>query len=67
MAKNAGCASYVEYSFKEKQRFDYTPKDCETFWGAVAKHVVPLMRRDFSEDEIRAILIDNPRRLLTFA
>ena len=45
MAKNAGCDSYVEYAFKEKQRFDYTPKDCEMFWGAVAKHVVPLMRR----------------------
>lgn len=45
LAKNAGCPSYVEYAFKEKQRFDYAPKDCETFWNAVAKHVVPLMRR----------------------
>lgn len=45
LAKNAGCASYVEYAFKEKQRFDYAPRDCETFWNAVAKHVVPLMRR----------------------
>jgi oligoendopeptidase F len=45
LATNAGCASYVEFAFKEKQRFDYAPKDCETFWNAVAKHVVPLMRR----------------------
>ncbi|MFN7021895.1 MAG: M3 family oligoendopeptidase [Phycisphaerales bacterium] len=45
MARNAGCADFVEYAFKEKQRFDYTPKDCERFWEAAAKHVVPLMRR----------------------
>lgn len=45
LAKNAGCATYVEYAFKEKQRFDYTPKDCETFWNAVEKHVTPLIRR----------------------
>ncbi len=60
MARNAGCASYVEYSFKEKQRFDYTPKDCETFWGAVAKHVVPLMRR-LDERRKRALGVDELR------
>ena len=36
-------------------------------YGHIFENVVPLMRRDFSADEIRAILIDNPRRLLTFA
>jgi oligoendopeptidase F len=45
MAKNAGCESYLDYAFKDKQRFDYTPKHCEEFWSAVEKHVVPLMRR----------------------
>jgi oligoendopeptidase F len=45
LARNAGCASYVEFAFKEKQRFDYTPADCRTFWDAVARHVVPLVRR----------------------
>lgn len=45
MARNAGCASYIEYAFKDKQRFDYTPADCRTFWSAVEKHVVPLMRK----------------------
>ena len=45
LAKNAGCSSYLEYAFKEKQRFDYTPAHCEEFWSAVEKHVVPLMRR----------------------
>jgi phosphotriesterase-related protein len=35
-------------------------------YGHIFENVVPLMRRDFSEDEINAILVDNPRRLLTF-
>ena len=35
-------------------------------YGHIFENVVPLMRRDFSEDEIRTILVDNPRRLLTF-
>lgn len=45
MARNAGCADFVEYAFKEKQRFDYTSRDCERYWDAAAKHVVPLVRR----------------------
>jgi phosphotriesterase-related protein len=36
-------------------------------YGHIFENVVPLMRaRDFSEAQIDAILIDNPRRLLTF-
>ena len=35
-------------------------------YGHIFENVVPLMRRDFSQSEIDAILIDNPRRLLTF-
>jgi phosphotriesterase-related protein len=35
-------------------------------YGHIFANVVPMMRRrDFSEGEIRAILVDNPRRLLT--
>lgn len=45
MARNADCPTFVEYAFKEKQRFDYTPKDCETFWSSVEKHITPLIRR----------------------
>lgn len=45
VARNAGCSDFVVYTFKEKQRFDYTPADCRTFWHAVEKHVVPLVRR----------------------
>jgi phosphotriesterase-related protein len=36
-------------------------------YGHIFANVVPLMRRrGFSEAEIQAILVDNPRRLLTF-
>ena len=37
------------------------------YGGHLFDNVVPLMRRDFSGDEIHAIVIGNPRRLLTFA
>jgi phosphotriesterase-related protein len=37
-------------------------------YGHIFRNVVPMMRRrEFSEAEIQAILVDNPRRLLTFA
>ncbi|HWO03815.1 MAG TPA: aryldialkylphosphatase, partial [Methylomirabilota bacterium] len=35
-------------------------------YGHIFANVVPMMRRrGFSEAEIQAILVDNPRRLLT--
>jgi phosphotriesterase-related protein len=37
-------------------------------YGHIFRNVVPMMRRrGFTETEIDAILVDNPRRLLTFA
>lgn len=45
LARNAGCAGYVEYAFREKERFDYTPAHCEAFWEGVERHIVPLIRR----------------------
>ncbi|HMN42073.1 MAG TPA: M3 family oligoendopeptidase [Phycisphaerales bacterium] len=57
LAHNAGCAGYAEYAFKEKQRFDYTPADCRAFWGAVEKHVVPLLRR-LDEKRARALGVE---------
>ena len=44
VAENAGLASYREYAFKAKNRFDYTPKECKDFHDAVAELVVPLAR-----------------------
>lgn len=45
IARNAGCGSYVEFVFKDKQRFDYTPAECRAFWRGAEKHVVPFMSR----------------------
>jgi oligoendopeptidase F len=45
IARNAGFANFMDYSFKAMKRFDYTPRHCEAFHEAVAKHVVPLVRR----------------------
>ena len=44
MARNAGCASFADYMFKAKHRFDYTPEHCHAFARGVAEHVTPLLR-----------------------
>jgi oligoendopeptidase F len=45
IARNAGFANYRDYIFREKNRFDYTPADCETFHASVAEKVVPALTR----------------------
>ncbi len=45
IARNAGCADYREYAFRERERFDYTPTDCLTFHDGVEQTVVPVARR----------------------
>jgi oligoendopeptidase F len=45
IAANAGFANYRDYVFREKNRFDYTPADCETYHDAVAAKVVPALTR----------------------
>ena len=47
MAKNAGFANYRDYIFRAKDRFDYTPADCEEFHAAVEQTVVPAVARRF--------------------
>ncbi|MGA3266904.1 MAG: M3 family oligoendopeptidase [Verrucomicrobiota bacterium] len=44
IARNAGFENYRDYAFRRFGRFDYTPADCETFHGAVEKHVMPIVR-----------------------
>ena len=44
MARNAGFANYLEYAFRLRGRFDYTPADCGRFHEAIAEHVVPVLR-----------------------
>lgn len=44
IARNAGCANYRDYKFREYHRFDYTPEDCKRFHTAVRDILVPLQR-----------------------
>ncbi|HEV2108087.1 MAG TPA: M3 family oligoendopeptidase, partial [Thermomicrobiales bacterium] len=47
IAHNAGLANYRDYAFRENNRFDYTPADCETFHRAVEETVVPAVARRY--------------------
>ena len=49
IALNAGCADYREYRWRELQRFDYTPQDCETFHAAIEEAVVPAATRIYDK------------------
>lgn len=44
VATNAGFANYRDYSFRARERFDYSPEDCFRFHDAVEKHIVPIGR-----------------------
>jgi len=45
LAKNAGFANFRDFQHERMHRFDYTPKDCETFHRAVEEVWVPVLRR----------------------
>lgn len=45
LGKNAGLAGFVEYAFKGKLRFDYTPEHCFDFHRACEKEVMPFCAR----------------------
>lgn len=42
-AKNAGFGTFRDYAFRERERFDYGPKECEEFHKGVEEEVVPLL------------------------
>jgi oligoendopeptidase F len=44
IAANAGFANYIDYAFRAKCRFDYTPEDCLRFHDAIELEVLPLLR-----------------------
>jgi oligoendopeptidase F len=43
-ARNAGFDNYRDYIFVKRNRFDYTPDDCEEFHRGVEDAIVPLSR-----------------------
>ena len=44
IAKNAGFKNYLEYAFRARGRFDYTPADCVKFHEAIEKEIMPVVR-----------------------
>lgn len=57
IAHNAGFANYMEYAFRSKHRFDYTPEDCARFHEAVLGSVVPAVTR-LMEHRSRVLGVD---------
>jgi oligoendopeptidase F len=49
IAKNLGLKDFVEYSFQNNLRTDYSPKDCFDFHEAAEKVVVPLYRETMEQ------------------
>jgi oligoendopeptidase F len=45
MSLNAGFKNFVEYSFKAKRRFDYTPEHCFAFHEGIEKHLMPFVAK----------------------
>jgi len=54
IARNAGFDNYLEYIFRQKCRFDYTPDDCIQFHRAIESELMPA---------VRAIQADRQRQL----
>ncbi|MEI7807167.1 MAG: M3 family oligoendopeptidase [Verrucomicrobiota bacterium] len=44
IAKNAGFDNYLEFIFRQKGRFDYTPADCVKFHDAIESEIMPAVR-----------------------
>jgi oligoendopeptidase F len=44
IAQNAGFENYLEYIFRQKGRFDYTPADCVKFHDAIESEIMPAVR-----------------------
>jgi len=44
IAKNSGYENYIDYIFKAKHRFDYTPQDCKNFHESIEKIILSLQK-----------------------
>lgn len=49
IAHNAGSATYRDYAFRERNRFDYTAADCATFHDAIEQAVIPAIERRYAQ------------------
>ena len=45
VAANADCANFIDYSWRAKYRFDYTPDDCADYADSMERLVMPVIER----------------------
>lgn len=49
IARNTGASDFLNYFFKSKGRFDYTPKDCKDFHTSIEKIILPTIREIYKK------------------
>ena len=60
IAANAGFPNYLQYAFRARGRFDYTPADCRKFHDAVEKEIMPVVRQLQAERRRRSASVAPP-------
>jgi oligoendopeptidase F len=60
IARNAGFENYRDFAFRQKCRFDYTPKNCLQFHDAVEKEIMPAVR-EIQNDRKRQLKLEKLR------
>ena len=60
IAKNAGFNNYLEFIFRQKGRFDYTPADCVKFHDAIESEIMPAVR-EIQNDRRRQLNLEKLR------
>ena len=55
IAASADCVDYRDYRWRQLQRFDHTPADCEAFHSAIEQVVVPATERIYARRRRRAL------------
>ncbi len=60
IAKNAGFKNYLEFIFRQKGRFDYTPADCVKFHDAIESEIMPAVR-EIQNDRQRQLNLEKLR------
>jgi oligoendopeptidase F len=59
-ARNAGFKNYLEFIFRQKCRFDYTPADCVKFHDAIESEIMPAVR-EIHNDRRRQLKLEKLR------
>ena len=60
IAKNAGFDNYLEFIFRQKGRFDYTPADCVKFHDAIESEIMPAVR-EIQDERKRQLKLEKLR------